>query len=278
MELKEIKCTIETVNITIALNKDSVIRDEIAGIFADGYQIFTGKPYIGMHGNNHISGNHREYIQKYSLQNINNKWIARYATCVSGNNYVIEVDENPDLTEQLRELKKRFFDNGNGTVTCRNKRLEVTLPKETFEQLGRERVFTVAMLTLGNQSELKLLRKETSYEDYLLKTAAEAAFADALLQNCRHDFLETIRRYHGNHRLSIGQQADIDLALSEAEKNIADPEKRQRYIDIAKGSAETELNYRTKMSKNDWHIQIIGNMPEQIGTCRFQQKTERKEV
>lgn len=106
MELKEIKCTIETVNITIALNKDSVIRDEIAGIFADGYQIFTGKPYIGTCGKiTHISGNHREYIQKYSLQNINSKWIARYATCVSGNNYVIEIDENTDLTEQLRAFK-----------------------------------------------------------------------------------------------------------------------------------------------------------------------------
>ena len=56
MELKEIKCKLESVGcpddeiITIALDKDSVISDDWAGDFAEGYRLENGRPYIGLYG------------------------------------------------------------------------------------------------------------------------------------------------------------------------------------------------------------------------------------
>lgn len=166
--------------------------------------------------------------------------------------------------------------NADGTVTVVNDRLRVTLP--AIEYRSREDVFTRAMRTLGNRSELKLLDTDPApTEDEITARALQNLTIDALTECCRYNISTVIMRWLGGHRMSSGMEADLVAAQSRARMELRDNPKK--YMDEAcaafKRERDLDKRYRAWRAGDcaNWRIEILDPaiMPEQTGMCRYQE-------
>lgn len=151
-----------------------------------------------------------------------------------------------------------------------NKRIRVKL---TDEQAGkfdndRAKILSHAMVILGNQSELNHLNQDTYTDDEYIEAGLNAFFYDQLVESHPDNVGEIIYRLENNHR--IPQRWAISISGAQAH---AAAHERDEIIERGKQAIEfdqkIEKNYRGRFSKSDWNIEIIGDMPEQIGMCRY---------
>lgn len=159
------------------------------------------------------------------------------------------------------------------TAVYENDRIRVVLTDEqsTAFDDSREKILSHAMRVLGNQSEARILKSEGHQEDEVKDAALRELTYEYLSGHHRYDLTETIMRFNGGHRMSKGMAADVDAAKHYAQHRIIeDPEQAtaigRRALNIELNS---EIKYRGRFANNTWDIQIIGEMPEQIGMCRY---------
>lgn len=161
--------------------------------------------------------------------------------------------------------------------TYENTRIIVRL---TDEQSGafndsRALILSHAMRILGNRSEVALLEQEAPTERELRNEAFDILVHEHLQQYCRYDYLNLVSRMNMGARLSDGMMRDIENARAYAERELEyNPEP---YLEQAHQQwnerQQIELRYRHRFADQDWDIEIIGTMPEQIGMCRYQEAT-----
>jgi hypothetical protein len=216
--------------------------------------------------------------------------------------------------------------NHDGTTTCGNGRLVVTLPTTEFEKLGRYGVFNDAMRALANRSEAKKIQNEPVDHNEVISLAHETLVADYLAGNGRYNFNDTMMRLQGGHRMSAGMQAEVAAAnayavgvlkpvepqklidwVSEFFKTHDDsPESNREYrqqlkieklkigagvdhdaaevlasaLEILERQRMDEIKYRQAIGGRcaDWKIEIVGEMPEQIGMCRYGESLSAREL
>lgn len=159
------------------------------------------------------------------------------------------------------------------TKLYENNRIRVTLTDEqsTVFNDSREKILSHAMRVLGNQSESRILKSESHGAEDVEYAALQELTYEYLSKHHRYDLTETIMRLNGKHRMSKGMIADVDAAKRYAQhRMIEDPEQAavigRRALDI---ELKSEVKYRDRFANNAWDIQIIGEMPEQIGMCRY---------
>lgn len=165
------------------------------------------------------------------------------------------------------------------TITVENHTLRVTLPSDEFEKIGRYGVFNDAMRMLGNRSEAAILKNEPVDDDEVFLLARSSLVTEWIVENGRYNTNETLMRMDGGYRMSIGMQRDVDRARAYADKIMntdGDPQAIDALINaraILERERAIELKYRNAISTwcHGWNIEIIGEMPEQIGMCRYRE-------
>lgn len=245
--------------------------------------------------------------------------------CIHGHTMEYRIsDAGLDVHENLEEDPRFTRDNGDGTTTCGNHRLIVTLPTAEFEKIGRYGVFNDAMRMLANKSEAVLLQAESVSLEQIMGLAREMLIGDYLAEHGHYNLGETLMRLNGGHRMSPGMSDDVARARAYAD-GILDPittkqlqewasnffathgftsdadnkfrreaaiEKLRAGIgvdrDAAKvlaSAAETlerdrawDIERRSAIGQTcrGWKIEIVGEMPEQVGLCRYRRDDEKK--
>lgn len=159
------------------------------------------------------------------------------------------------------------------TKIYENARIKVTLTDEQSETWdnSREKILSHAMSVLGNQSECKLMRNEVDTVDEIECAGLDALTYNYLSEHHRYNLTETIMRMNGGHRMSMGMSADVESARLYAQNELLT--NREDVLRIGaeslKHTQSTELKYREQRAKTEWDIAVIGEMPEQIGMCRY---------
>jgi hypothetical protein len=159
--------------------------------------------------------------------------------------------------------------------TYENARIRVTLTDEQSANFDdcRATILSHAMRILGNRSEVNILENEQPEEREIRNEAFDILKHEHLQEHCHYNYGELLMRMMGGHRMSDGMHRDIENA------NIYASEMLERnpapYLERAKQSLadrqQLELRYRHRFADQNWDIQIIGDMPEQIGMCRYQE-------
>lgn len=203
--------------------------------------------------------------------------ISKHITAVINGKHINEIPE--DVRERVahgvqvrlaRHTGHSTVHNPDGTITVTNGRLRVTLPESNFR--SREHVFTGAMRVLGHRSELTIPVPEPT-EAEIQERAIENLTYEYLTENCRYNVGETIMRMMGGHMMSDGMAADVAAAGAAARRELR--ENPEPYMQEAKQQIHDQLRRDREYHENissycqDWKIEIIGPMPERIGTCRF---------
>lgn len=160
--------------------------------------------------------------------------------------------------------------NPDGTVTVTNDRLRVTLPGSEF--VSREQVFTVAMRVLGHRYETTMPPVEPTDEE-IEQAAFDGLMYEFLAEDCRYNLGEVIMRLRGGHKMSEGMSAAVEAAGVRARhefRNNPAPhlaEAKQRLTDVL----NLDARYHAMIAAwcPNWQIEIIGDMPDQIGMCRY---------
>lgn len=153
-----------------------------------------------------------------------------------------------------------------------NTRIRVTLTEEQSQRFNHSRgeILSHAMAVLGNRSERAILETETiSNEDVEQETIEELTY-QYLSEHCRYNLNNVLMRMYGGYRMSEGMQADVSAAKMYARSALINNPK---LIEIGKKSlqlrANEEKRYRQSRANSNWKIEIIGEMPKQIGMCRY---------
>lgn len=161
--------------------------------------------------------------------------------------------------------------------TYENARIRVTLTDEQSANFDdcRATILSHAMRILGNRSEVALLEQEKPTEREIRNEAFDILVHEHLQQYCRYNYGELVMRMMGGHRLSDGMHRDIEnaraYATTEIERNPA-PYIKQA-VELWHERQQLEMRYRHRFADQEWNIEIIGDMPEQIGMCRYQEVT-----
>lgn len=183
---------------------------------------------------------------------------------------------------------------------------------------SRAKILSEAMAKIGNASEAKLAKSESISEDEVRERAHQYLFYQYLKNNCKYNLYEVLMRAEHGARMSYGMQAAVAEASAYADgimnpinndKLIARMEKLLKKgiahhpreikkirlqrnlegvtaddaIEVAykslSGERDLEIRYRTNRANTDgWQIEILGELPEQIGLCRVVQEGELKSV
>ena len=155
--------------------------------------------------------------------------------------------------------------------TYENARIRVTLTDEQSQKWhdSRALILSHAMSVLGNRSEAKILETETVSDDEATVSAIEELTYQYLSEHCRYNLSETLMRMNGGHRMSEGMSADVSAARAYARNELLNNpslvELGRKSLNLA---AMHEKQYRAARGNSEWQIEIIGDMPEQIGMCR----------
>lgn len=159
------------------------------------------------------------------------------------------------------------------TKIYENAKIRVTLTDEQSLKFDDDRAFILshAMRVLGNQSEVRLLTTETHNENDVEAAAINELTYAYLSEHHRYNMAETIMRMNGGHRMSQGMVADVEAAKMYARHEMINNPERTITIGTRALELETddEIQYRNRFANSTWDIQVIGEMPEQIGMCRY---------
>ena len=159
------------------------------------------------------------------------------------------------------------------TKLYENARISVKLTDEQSANFdnSREKILSHAMKVLGNQSEYNILSSETSTADEVEEAATKTLMYDYLSEHHSHDLTETIMRLNGGYRMSRGMSADVEAARMFAKNELINNREHAMKVGVKSIQCDhsVEMKYRNRYSGNDWNITIIGEMPEQIGMCRY---------
>lgn len=151
-----------------------------------------------------------------------------------------------------------------------NNRIRVDLTDEQSLAWNHDRakILSHAMQILGNRSESQCLESDVYSEEEYITEGINAFVSDYIVEKFHDNCGEILMRMRENRRLAPGMIRGITAANA-----IANSKSREEIIDRGKKSIEfalkTEKSYRHRFDKNDWKIEIRGNMPEQIGMCRY---------
>jgi hypothetical protein len=110
----------------------------------------------------------------------------------------------------------------------------------------------------------------------IMECAMEQLVYEYLAENCRYNLSETIMRMNGGHRMSEGMSADVAAATVQARAELRDNPKP--HLDDARHYLLTKIandrDYHGKIASwcKVWTIEIIGPMPDQIGTCEYREE------
>lgn len=167
---------------------------------------------------------------------------------------------------------------------------------ETPEQQARQSILSDAMRKLGNRTELRLITDEYKRPhdpDDVMRLAKRSLMVEYLTEHGKYNIDSTMMRLDGGHRMSDGMANDVynaevfadgllspisgddilnymvgDSLDSRADQAISDSIKCLDYM------RDLDLRYRTRLSNNllgDVEIEILSEMPSQIGMCRYQE-------
>lgn len=209
--------------------------------------------------------------------------------------------------------------NDDGTTTCGNGTIVVTLSTEEFAEIGRYGVFNDAMRMLGNRSEAAILEIEPVAPAEIMGIAREQLIYEYLSEYGHCDITETLKRLHGGHRMGPSMQEDVAKARAYADgilNPITHDDLREWAVEFFRNNqannSRHDLEYRRQFkiqqlrlgdgrdaaellakiaerlerdrkfehsrrqaignTHRGWKIEIVGQMPEQIGLCRYQQE------
>lgn len=116
------------------------------------------------------------------------------------------------------EMPLRFnTDNNDGTTTCGNGTLVVTLPTNEFNHIGCQGVFDKAMQVLGNRSEAQLSEKENVSLAEVTDAARENLIFDYLSQNSNYNLYDFMMCLNGSKRMHPGMAKDMKRAEAYAD-------------------------------------------------------------
>lgn len=151
-----------------------------------------------------------------------------------------------------------------------NKRIKVELTDEQAAKFDNDRalILSHAMKIIGNQSESQLMDQDTYTDEEYFNEGVHAYFFDRLAEEHPENVGEIIYRLENNHRISQRWSMSISGAHAHASSHTRD-EIIDRGRQAIKYNQAIEKKYRSRFDKSDWNIKIIGDMPEQIGMCRF---------
>ena len=151
-----------------------------------------------------------------------------------------------------------------------NKRIRVELTDEQAAKFDNDRalILSHAMKILGNQSESQLIDQDTYTDEEYFNEGVHAYFFDWLAEENPENVGEIIYRLENNHRIPRRWSMSISGAHAHASSHTQD-EIIERGRQAIKSDLAIEKKYRSRFDTSDWNIEIIGDMPEQIGTCRF---------
>ena len=155
-------------------------------------------------------------------------------------------------------------------VVFENKRIRVELTDEQAAKFDNDRgkILSHAMRILGNQSEAQNVDSDIFTEDEYFEQGIQSYFYDDLVKKHPDHIGEIIYRINNRHRIPQRWAMSISGA-----KTYASAQPRDEIINRGKQAIEAELilesKYRHRFDNSDWKIEIIGDMPEQIGMCRF---------
>ncbi len=172
-----------------------------------------------------------------------------------------------------------------------NSKIRVTVPDEIVEDLQPEAdrlvclqgsqnsdqilrglVLSRAMEVLGNRSEFKILEAEKINSDEAKKVALEYLAYEYLSNgHCRYALSEVLMRMNGGHQMSPGMAADVDVAKLYAQKRWMENPNEIMAIghEMLLYSKNLDVSYRRKKMQSQYKIEILANLPKQIGTCRM---------
>lgn len=154
--------------------------------------------------------------------------------------------------------------------TFENKRIRVELTDEQAAKFDNDRakILSHAMVILGNQSESKQLDKDEYTDDEYYENGTHAFFFDHLADQHPDNVGEIIYRLENNHRIPRRWAMSISGAQAHASSHTRDEiiERGKKAIEF---DQKLEKKYRNRFNDSDWNIEIIGDMPEQIGMCRY---------
>jgi putative transposon-encoded protein len=147
-------------------------------------------------------------------------------------------------------------------------RVEITDEQSAAWNHDRAKILSRAMQILGNRSESQCMESDVYTDEEYIAEGISAFVSDYLVEKFPDNCGEILMRMRENRRLAPGMVRGIAGANA-----FANSKPRDEIINRGKKSIEydiaTEKNYRHRFDKNDWKIEIIGDMPEQIGMCRY---------
>lgn len=151
-----------------------------------------------------------------------------------------------------------------------NNRIRVTLTDEQSVAWNHDRakILSRAMEILGNRSEAQCMESDVYSEEEYITEGISAFISDYIVEKFPDKCGEILMRMREGRR--IPHQWAMGITAANA---LANSKPREEIIARGKKSIEfslkTEKNYRHRFDKNDWKIEIVGDMPEQIGMCRY---------
>jgi hypothetical protein len=154
-----------------------------------------------------------------------------------------------------------------------NSRIRVNLTDEWAAAWGNDRakILSRAMEILGNRSEAQCMGSDIYTDEEYIAEGISAFISDYIVEKFPDNCGEILMRMRENRRLAPGMIRGIAGANA-----FANSKPREEIIDRGKKSIEFDISiekkYRHRFDKNDWKIEIIGDMPEQIGLCRYKKE------
>jgi len=151
-----------------------------------------------------------------------------------------------------------------------NKRIRVELTDEQAAKFDNDRgkILSRAMQILGNQSEAQQMDSDPVTENECFDEGLKSYLYDYLTEKHPDNVGEIIYRLTNGHRIPKRWAMSISGGKAKATS-----QQRDDIIKRGKQAIESELilekTYRHRFDNSDWNIEIIGDMPEQIGMCRF---------
>lgn len=151
-----------------------------------------------------------------------------------------------------------------------NKRIRVELTDEQAAKFDNDRgkILSQAMRILGNQSEAQQLDADIYTADECFEEGLQSYFYDYLAKQHPDNVGEIIHRLNNKHRIPQRWAMSISGAKAHASAQPRD-EILKRGKQAIEAEQTLEKKYRHRFDDSDWKIEIIGDMPDQIGMCRF---------
>lgn len=138
---------------------------------------------------------------------------------------------------------------------------------ETAYQQTRSHFLSRAMEVIGNTSELGIIKNESTDDIGVSELAKKIAIFRYLEKNGKYKTDETMLRGLGGHRMSLGMASEWNCAIN-TEIQQSDIDQARENIGLFR---QAEIRYRqAKSNGSGMVIEVIGDLPEQIGFCRVQ--------